>query len=204
MGRLPGDQSWVTAAFAGALIGILATMRHATPVHVATWEAGAFGEQRTAKELGRLEAQGWVILHDLANGSANFDHVVIGPHGVFCLNSKWSGYNLHVNEDGRLVGRHRCDEEIVIDVSTTVRRARAEAAALSQQIRDRCGEKVWVQPVVVWWGEVENGGRKLDGVGVVQGDFLVERLLNQQGRPVRRFDDVVDALRPGRHARRRT
>ncbi len=76
-----------------------------------------------------------------------------------------------------------------------------EAASLSKQIERRCGQRIWVQPVIVWWGEIANGGKLVDGVGIVQGRNLVDRLRAQQGRPVPQFDRVVSVLRPGRHAR---
>ncbi len=203
MRLFPGDHSWSTAAFAGALTATFFAVRQSPPVGIASWEEGAFGEEETAKQLGHLEREGWVVLHDLANGSANFDHVVIGPNGVFCLNSKWSAYRLEAGPDGRLLARHRYDEDVYQDIHGKVRRAKAEAAALSERIAQRCGTKLWVQPVIVWWGEVENGGRLVDGVGVVQGKRLAERLRAQTGRPVQGFDVVVACLRPGRHSRRR-
>lgn len=199
----PGNQSWETAALAGALVALLFALRQSPPVSIASWEEGAYGEEETAKQLRALEKEGWVVLHDLANGSANFDHVVLGPCGVFCLNSKWSGYRLEQTADGRLVGRHKYDEDLYRDVESTLRKARGEAAALSNQIQQRCGQKLWVQPVVVWWGDVTNGGKLVDGVGVVQGKNLTERLRAQRGRRVPQFDQVVAVLQPGRHARRR-
>lgn len=204
MQLFPGDQTWAVAGFSGVMIGLLVAVRQSPPVAIASWEEGAYGEEATAKQLRSLERDGWVVLHDLANGSANFDHVVIGPNGVFCLNSKWSNYRLETGADGRVVARHTDDEDLYQDVYGKVRRAKAEAARLSELIAQRCGTKLWVQPVIVWWGAVENGGRTVDGVGVVEGRHVAERLRDQKGRPVQQFDAVVAALRPGRHAHRGT
>jgi hypothetical protein len=54
------------------------------------WRRGSAGERRTAQLLGPLEQHGWAVLHDLAvPGSwANIDHLVIGPGGVFVIDSK--------------------------------------------------------------------------------------------------------------------
>jgi Nuclease-related domain len=40
--------------------------------------------------LAALERQGWAVLHDLAvpRSRANIDHLVIGPGGVFVIDSK--------------------------------------------------------------------------------------------------------------------
>lgn len=201
VGLLPGDHTWVSGALAGALGATLFGFRQSPPVSIASWAEGALGEEETAKQLRALEKEGWVVLHDLVNGSRNFDHVVLGPTGVYCLNSKWSGYRLERTDDGRFVGRHRYDDDIYISIDSILRRARGEAAALREQIEARCGTRLWVQPVIVWWGEVANGGRTVDGVGVVQGKNLADRLRAQTGRPVPQFERVVAVLRPGRHSK---
>ena len=56
-----------------------------------TWQRGAHGERHTARLLRRLHRDGFVVFHDLAvpgNTSANIDHLVIGPTGVFVIDSK--------------------------------------------------------------------------------------------------------------------
>lgn len=58
-------------------------------------ERGADGERQTAAALAMLPASGWFVLHDVrwpGRAFANIDHVVIGPGGVFVIDSKaWSG-----------------------------------------------------------------------------------------------------------------
>jgi hypothetical protein len=56
------------------------------------WRRGAAGERRTARLLDPLQWHGWVVLHDLAvpGSRANVDHLVIGPGGVFVIDSKGS------------------------------------------------------------------------------------------------------------------
>ena len=59
-----------------------------------TWQRGAQGERRTARLLRRLPRHGFVVFHDLAvpGSQANVDHLVIGPTGVFVIDSKqWTG-----------------------------------------------------------------------------------------------------------------
>lgn len=59
------------------------------------WEAGAAGEQATGQTLAQLDSTAWRVLHDVrwpGRARANIDHVVIGPPGVFVIDSKnWSG-----------------------------------------------------------------------------------------------------------------
>lgn len=119
----PGDKSWATAAMAGGLVTVVVVLRQSPPVAIANWQAGAYGEEAPAKALRPLERDGWVVLHGLANGSGNSDHVVLGRNGMFCLNLKWSSYRLDETDTGRLIGRHECDEDLTLDVEHTLRRA---------------------------------------------------------------------------------
>jgi hypothetical protein len=68
------------------------------------WRRGAAGERRTARLLSQLERRGWVILHDLAvpGSRANLDHLVIGPGGVFVIDSKQYRGHLQLDPAGRL------------------------------------------------------------------------------------------------------
>jgi hypothetical protein len=68
------------------------------------WRRGAAGERRTARLLSPLERQGWVVLHDLAvpGSPANLDHLVIGPGGVFVVDSKHYRGRLRLDPSGRL------------------------------------------------------------------------------------------------------
>lgn len=58
------------------------------------WEKGAEGESLTAAALADLDGT-WTVWHDLhwpGRQRANLDHLVIGPGGVFVVDSKnWSG-----------------------------------------------------------------------------------------------------------------
>jgi hypothetical protein len=68
------------------------------------WRRGAAGERRTARLLSPLERQGWAVLHDLAvpGSQANIDHLVIGPGGVFVIDSKQYRGRLQLDGSGRL------------------------------------------------------------------------------------------------------
>ena len=56
----------------------------------ARWARGAAGELATAVLLERLPRSRWVVLHDLAvpGSRANVDHLVIGPTGVWVVDTK--------------------------------------------------------------------------------------------------------------------
>jgi hypothetical protein len=68
------------------------------------WRRGAAGERRTARLLSQLERQGWAVLHDLTvpGSRANIDHLVIGPGGVFVIDSKQYRGRLQLDGSGQL------------------------------------------------------------------------------------------------------
>lgn len=55
-----------------------------------SWRRGAEGEEEVARHLAKLPTDRWAVVHDLTIGArgANLDHLVIGPPGVFALNTK--------------------------------------------------------------------------------------------------------------------
>jgi hypothetical protein len=79
-------------------------LRFRSSPEAVAWRRGAAGERRTAHLLGPLERHGWVVLHDLAvpGSRANIDHLVIGPGGMFVIDSKQYRGRLQLDPTGRL------------------------------------------------------------------------------------------------------
>ena len=94
----------------GLVVGVLAALaagwglRFRPSPDASAWRRGAAGERRTARLLGPLERQGWAVLHDLAlpGSPANLDHLMIGPGGVFVIDSKYYRGRLQLDASGRL------------------------------------------------------------------------------------------------------
>lgn len=95
----------IGAATAG---GFLASWQHRHGT-AATWRKGARGEVKTARILRRLNRRGYLVLHDraLPSGNANLDHLVVGPTGVWVIDTKnWNKNRLIKGQGRRLkVGR---------------------------------------------------------------------------------------------------
>jgi hypothetical protein len=120
------------------------------------WRQGAAGERRTARLLAPLERHGWAILHDLAlpGSRANLDHLVIGPGGVFVIDSKQYRGRLQLDAVGKLWhGRH--------PLAPTLGAVSWEADQAAQALPD---PGVAVVPIVgvhgaqVPWGKVVTDG----------------------------------------------
>jgi hypothetical protein len=94
----------------GPIVGGLAAvaagwgLRFRPSLDAVAWRRGAEGERRTARLLDPLERHGWAVLHDLAvpGSRANLDHLVIGPGGVFVIDSKHYRGRLQLDGSGRL------------------------------------------------------------------------------------------------------
>jgi hypothetical protein len=124
------------------------------------WRRGAVGERRTARLLAGLERQGWAVLHDLAvaGSRANLDHLVIGPAGVFVIDSKQYCGRLRLDPSGRLWhGRY--------PLAPTLRAVSFEADQAALVLTD---PDVVVVPIVAVHGaQVPWGKVVMDGVPVV-------------------------------------
>jgi hypothetical protein len=156
--------SWGLGLALGAVVALWVWISDSPPPHIEHWRTGARGEQRTAKTLAPLRRCGWVLLHDLPDDQpdgrrANFDHVVVGPGGVFLLDSKWLGGDTLVDGDVVRVQR-KDDEEDSYKLDRLAGSVRGKAASLKRDL-SRAGVP-WVQGVVVFWNDFE--------AGVVDGD----------------------------------
>ncbi len=128
-----------------------------------TWQRGAHGERRTARLLDRLTREGFVVFHDLAvpgNTSANVDHLVIGPTGVFVIDSKqWTG-SVYQGADGLAWHNHyRLDR--------TLKTVRWEAKTLGRLLGTHA------HPLLCLHGaHVHGGGLHAQGVAIVPAHLL--------------------------------
>jgi hypothetical protein len=150
----------------GMIVGGLAAMvvgwglRFRPSPDAVVWRRGAAGERRTARLLAELERHGWAVLHDLAVpcSQANIDHLVIGPGGVFVIDSKQYRGRVHLDPSGRLWhGRY--------PLAPTLRAVSFEADQTAQVLPD---PGVAVVPIVAVHGaQVPWGKVVVDGVPVV-------------------------------------
>ncbi|HEX6152222.1 MAG TPA: nuclease-related domain-containing protein [Solirubrobacterales bacterium] len=53
-----------------------------------TWSRGAEGEEAVGQILESLSETGWHVIHDVSLGRGNIDHVVVGPGGLFTVETK--------------------------------------------------------------------------------------------------------------------
>lgn len=54
----------------------------------AAWSQGAEGEEVVGKVLEDLAGEDWRVIHDVSFGRGNIDHIVVGPGGIFTIETK--------------------------------------------------------------------------------------------------------------------
>jgi hypothetical protein len=106
------------------------------------WRVGAEGEEEVARRLTKL-GEGWRVLHSVPVGEkgSDIDHVVIGPPGVFTLNTKnHIRSNVWVTETTFMVNGQKREY---------FRNSRHEAKRASGLLSAACGFEVPVEPIIV-------------------------------------------------------
>jgi hypothetical protein len=161
-----GDRSLIVAGGVGVLLaglGALATRIDGDPDR---WTRGAAGERATAALLATgLDPRRWVVLHDLvpAGRRVNLDHLVIGPSGVWLIDTK--AYRAPLRRS-RITGR--------IYVGTT----RLQLPSLAWQreaLTEALGVPIRVLVAVHGRGVPVRGWR-LDGARVLPAGQVVSRI----------------------------
>ena len=158
-GALAAQAGLPRAGLAGLAVAALVgwRLRFRPSEQARAWRRGAAGERQTARLLDRLDHDGYQVLHDLAmpDSAANVDHLVIGPTGVFVIDSKqWTG-SVHQSSDGLIWHNHyRLDRPLAT--------IRWQAETLGRLLG------VPVAPLVCVHGaHVQDGGLRAQGVAIV-------------------------------------
>ena len=108
------------------------------------------GERAVAQFLEDHRAQGFYVFHDIVGNNFNLDHVLIGPKGVFTVETKTWGKPVvgepKIYYDG---------ERLQLPDATTkdpIVQAKAQASWLKDLFKEETGKDVTVQPVVLFPG----------------------------------------------------
>lgn len=139
-----------------------------------SWEAGAKGERIVDKRLGKLRRDGWTVLSSIVKRSgADIDHLVIGPPGVFTINTKhhrdarlWVGENMVKVNNGRK--------------PHYLRNSRHEAASAAKILREAVGFEVTVRPVLAFVGAASINARDSRGDVLITAGEEIDRALRRE------------------------
>jgi hypothetical protein len=140
----------------------------------AAWARGARGESVVGRQLARLPT-GWWVLNDVPVGhrGANIDHVVIGPGGVFTLNTKnLSGKAWVASRAFMVNGKH----------TDYLRKARSEAERASRLLSSAVGSSARAHAVLVVMAPRLTVKELPEDVGIVSASKVVAWLTAQPTR----------------------
>jgi hypothetical protein len=70
-----------------AIAAVVAIDRLAMPI-IDRRDRGARGEETVGRILDAMRGRGWLVIHDVASGRGNIDHVLVGPAGIFTVETK--------------------------------------------------------------------------------------------------------------------
>jgi hypothetical protein len=107
------------------------------------WRVGADGEESVGASLDKLRSHGWRVLHSVPVGrrGSDIDHVLIGPGGVFTVNTK--------NHPGATVWVGRDTIRVNGRATPYVHKSRFEAERACRRLTDAVGRPVEVRAAVV-------------------------------------------------------
>lgn len=171
MALLP-TPSWWRGFCVGVLVGSLA-VAVTWLIHLFSGSSnalfGTLGETATAEELQsrRMKRSGWHLVNGLTfAGHGDVDHSLVGPGGIFAVESKWTNQEWEIGSPRRSRA-----------LSDALVQARLGASKIASTLRaHHLASDHTVHPVVVIWGPgapIIPGGRiNLDGVEVVEGRHL--------------------------------
>ncbi len=123
----------------------------------------------------------------------NVDHVLVGPAGVFVIDSKNLDGRVHCDGDTLSLRRPGAHDEGRPTYKTTdpARGVRGQSAEVSELVRKRLGASAWVSGVVVTWAGFEQGVSRGHRMDYVRGGELVTWL---RSRDVRLNAEMVDDI----------
>jgi len=160
----PSPKLYTGVAIAGVGFAVFRLYKALPGLHAL--KLGRDGERVVGQFLEALRERGYRVFHDVVGDGFNVDHILIGPAGVFTVETK-----THSKPSG--------DAQIVFDGETIridgfepdrdpVVQAKAQANWLRELLSESTGRSFEVRSVIVypgWW--VQEGSTKATGVWVL-------------------------------------
>lgn len=112
---------------------------------------GLEGELATAQLLTPLLADGWQLFHDLPMKRSNIDHVLVGPSGIYAVETKYRSKRLSLKGQEGVLAEYDGNAIRFAGGATEhlpIQQAQAVAGELSNWLHGKLGQPVEVVPVV--------------------------------------------------------
>jgi len=181
---------WLVTVFAVlALVYCLWQFRKYWP-KVKQLQLAEDGEKAVGQFLDRLRESGYIVFHDVVGTGFNVDHVIIGPAGVFTVETKT--WKKPVNGDARITfdGEKLTSNGFAPDRNPIVQ-AKAQARWLRDLLVESTGKSLSVWPVLLFPGwYVENSREAWCEIWVLEPKALPKFLQNKGQRLALAPEDI--------------
>lgn len=157
--------AWVTAVIAA--IAFVVYQSSATMY----LDFGAEAERWTAKALEPLQAGGWRIMNRVEFRNYDVDHILVGPGGIWVVETKWTGDDRNLDEKS-------------LKVREAVQQVEGNARTVGNWLKSLSGSSE-VRTAVVYWGprldpDLKTGSRLISKTIVLAG-INIDSLVTSQG-----------------------
>jgi hypothetical protein len=181
------------------MVGYAAVCSYRARSHLKRLKLGRDGEKSLGQFLESLREQEYKVFHDIPGDNFNIDHVLIGPAGIFTVETKTrskSNGNSRIIFDGESirVDGHAPDPAPIIQ-------AKAQANWLRELLAQITGRNFAVKPVIVYPGwYIEDRSPKEKAVRVLEPKALA-KILNHAPITLAREDAHLSAFHLSRFVR---
>lgn len=181
---------WLFSALAVAASAYAAITAVRAHRHVRNLRLGRDAESAVAQYLEWFRTAGFFVFHDVPNGLANIDHVLIGQRGIYSIETKAASKPMRGECKARVT-----DGQVLLNGRVMERNPLVQAKAQAKWLHNFFKEvqfKPYVQPVVVipgWF--VEPFDMRAAGAWVLEPKALDKFIANEPERLTR---DEVRAM----------
>jgi len=120
---------------------------------------GLLGEQAVGQQLNQLMHEGYHVFHDFSFGTENVDHVLVGPGGIFSIETKYKRKDRRADDGQKVFFNGKRLRFGAYETSAPLDQARHQSKRLLKIVKHVANGRT-VQPVVVypgWFVEQEKG-----------------------------------------------
>ena len=183
LGRAFGLRDWrFIVAEVALLVSMFVISRYVLPL-VARRDRGASAEEHVGSLLAALPQPQWRVIHDASFGHGNVDHILIGPAGVFTVETKSHPGPVRVSRVHGATIRQAQAQRKAVEAATGL--CTEPMLVFSRAWVDRPGARrkgVRVLPARMLVGHLARSREKLEAAEVEQAAELLREALIEHAR----------------------
>ena len=146
---------------------------------------GAKGEDAVAGLLDTLP-DSYTVFHDLAKLAGDIDHIVVGPTGIFVIETKAHGGKVSAEGDQIRVNGHPSEKDFIAQ-------SWRNAFWVRDVLKNTAEIDVMIKPILVFSNAFVTARRPVKGIQVINKKFLVDTILREHSKefPIERVVEIL-------------